>query len=795
VKRVLLIAAALAACTDGTPVPDGGPPPECRLNTDCPHGQFCASGFCTFECRDRRDCAPGELCDESGRCVPEKSDAGGCPQTACAVGTKRCAGDLVQTCEADPLDGCGTWGAGTSCGMGRACDDGECADRPCTSGEKRCTGGGTEQCVSGEWRAGDICPQGCADGACTGEVTCSAGLLRCAGPTLQEIVQVCNPTGSAWLLAQSCRAGCESGRCKDPCPEGARRCVSATAVEVCTSAGTWQPGEICSTACVDGICAGESLQVTQEITLSGTHVFAGSFTVTSAGRVRVEGGPLVVRARDILVEAGGEIVVAPEGDVQRGRGAQGIQCGSYPNINTGGGGGGYGAAGASSEGVNWTANCRNGKPGGVEWGSPVDAEIDEGSAGGRGSGTGGGLGGLGGGHLELHALNRAEIRGAVFADGENGGTAAGNAGGGGGGSGGGVLVAADELVISGSVRARGGSGGAGHWYYDTATQGSAGGGAGGKGRIKLLHGKSKELTTAVLDGATSVSLKPPLRVTSSSHPDPLLRYHDGAPSLDLSWERPFPDLAGYLWKLDLNAVSPPTPADGAFITSESLRIPAADLPDAPNVYFHVTTVDALANRGTVEGHFAVQINSEPPLVESESHGYETQWYLKDDVFLGWDNNTVPEGVTGYYYAWDHFRETGPGPGTGTFVNDPRLLIADATPGIWFFHVRARDTMGYLTQRTTHFRVNIGAEPGRGNFTGIVRDAGTQTGIAAAVVKLNRGLDQATAASDGRYSFNGRVYVGSWELVASAPGYQAQVQTVQLPESGATVTADFALAPQ
>lgn len=108
--------------------PDGGR--ECRLNSDCPPGQYCGdTGVCTFDCRENRDCDAGERClngrCEAGAIVPDQ----GVPPPPVDCRDTGCAGDQVcnqQTgrCEAPvgPADG----SLGSDCMADADCNSGLC---------------------------------------------------------------------------------------------------------------------------------------------------------------------------------------------------------------------------------------------------------------------------------------------------------------------------------------------------------------------------------------------------------------------------------------------------------------------------------------------------------------------------------------------------------------------------------------------------------------------------------------------------------------------------------------------
>ena len=77
-----------AVITDGAVAPPDGAPGDagvqpggdCSGSPDCPQGQFCENGSCTFECRMDDDCGGG-TCNSLGQCVGGEPDSGGCCQS------------------------------------------------------------------------------------------------------------------------------------------------------------------------------------------------------------------------------------------------------------------------------------------------------------------------------------------------------------------------------------------------------------------------------------------------------------------------------------------------------------------------------------------------------------------------------------------------------------------------------------------------------------------------------------------------------------------------------------------
>ncbi len=167
-------------------------------------------------------------------------------------------------------------------------------------------------------------------------------------------------------------------------------------------------------------------------------------------------------------------------------------------VPSGGGGGGYGEAGQAGE-----QTMDGGFPvtpgaGGSGYGTADLAKIFGGSGGGSGAPGGvssnGSNGGRGGGIVFIAAQNLV-VNGSIEADGENGEggvtSVSSPSSGGGGGAGGSVFIVAGIAGGSGSVTAEGGTGGAGG--AGTFTVGAGGDGGGGRVRIDTNSGSAGSL--------------------------------------------------------------------------------------------------------------------------------------------------------------------------------------------------------------------------------------------------------------------------------------------------------------
>ena len=599
------------------------------------------------------------------------------------------------------------------------------------------------------------------------DLPCAPSSYRCGpGPS----VQICNSTGTAWLFSSSCAVSCSMGLCTGGCTPMSRRC-NVKAVESCNPAGTaWTPVETCSAACYSGACTLPGLDITASRTLDGEVVVTGDVIVRSGVTITVPTGNLTVRAHAITIETGATITVGATGSSAAGRG--GIDS-RYSDES--GGGGGYGTAG-SHGGSTTAAN-----PGGSPFGSDTDIDVTGGAPGADSSDPahGGGRGGAGGGAIRLIADSDITDAGAISVIGAAGSAfTLSNKGGGGGGSGGGVLLfAGGKLTVSGTIDASGGIGG--RSYYSDP------GGPGGQGRIKLLAGTAITTTSATLTGKLSTGLTPPLLITSTTHPESSRTYNDDFPSITLSWNNPVASRQGYYSRLSTTQYDVPTPASGTFLMTESQTLAASAVSQGQN-FFHIVTVDSMFKPSTIENRFLLNINKTPPNLTSSSHSSPTTWYTNRDAFLAWTFPVVDADVAGVYYVLDHFGDTVPTK-ADTFIPMPQkqVVLTVAADGIWFMHALAQDTHGYLTHAATHYRVNVGTDPGAGVAIGQITDMMAKP-IEGATVSISRGLQTTTTNAAGNYNFP-TVPAGTYELRVSKAGYMTATKMISITKGGSTNT--------
>jgi Carboxypeptidase regulatory-like domain len=721
------------------------------------------------------DCSNGKAC-QSGAC-PVCTDK-------CVVADTKCSGIQIQTCGLQP-SGCNDWGSAQNCPNAGVCQSNACIGS-CTVGDHRCTGSFLEVCNGAHaWQTQQVCSQACDPGTlqCKTEASCTAATRRCNGSQ----VQVCNSTGSAWLTSETCSVACLNGLCTGACSPGARRCNGSTP-EVCNGAGNaWTQEAACTTYCYGGSCAEPGLTVDADANkkLDGEHVIDGDVVIKNSSMVSVASGKLVLRAKNVVIDATSSIVVDPNGSDARGKGPDGgsTSCGASGCTATGtvgASGGGYGAVGTGGAATlscyyYGTSTCGVARAGGAIYGI-ADDEAVWGAPGGSCLGT---SGGKGGGLLAIYAQS-ITIQGTITANGQSGSGCAG------GGSGGAIVLrATDSLTFAGSASVAGGIGG------------SNGAGAGAKGVIKFLYGNSHNIAGSTT-GVVFSSYVPPWDLTSATHPNPDRWYNDGFSALEIAWSRPFSQSGGYYYKLNSTYGFVPAPANALYQTAETLLYTPSSLASGAN-YVHVAVVGASFDPSNIESRFKVQINATAPTIASASHPTQTTWYDNKSAFLTWTLPHADEDTSNFYWVLDPYFETTPTTSDHPIpmnLADPasskRILVPIATNGIWFFHLMAQDTMGNLTKQGARFKMLVGTDPGVGGVSGTVTDASNGNFVSGVEISLNRGVYTASTSGAGAYAFtNNTVSAQTYEIRARKTGYQDNVKSVAvLPNQTATV--NFAL---
>jgi hypothetical protein len=540
-----------------------------------------------------------------------------------------------------------------------------------------------------------------------------------------------------------------------------------------------------------GTCAelGLTIDADANQTLDGEHWYDGDVVIKNSSILKVPSGKLVIHAKSVTLDATSQILVTPTGNEARGKGQDAgaascysSYCGyTYSVTISGGSGGSYGTTGGSTSGSTCGCSCSYGSCSVSRSAGAVYAIADdEVAAGAPGGGCGSGTAGKGGGALAIFAENIA-IQGTIVAKGQDGTSCAG------GGSGGGVVLrATNDLAFTGAINTSGGSSGSG--------------GAGGSGVVKLLYGASKTISGSIV-GASFQSFMPPGDLSSATHPRQDRWYNDGFSAVSIAWSKPFATSAGYYDKLNASYGYVPAPANASYLSAEAASFVPADLATGTN-YFHATTLGPFANVGTVESRFAINVNAAPPTVTSTSHPSQSTWYPNDSPYLAWTLPQADANTSSFYWVLDRFATTMPTTASSRIPmdlaspqNSKQLLLPGNAGGIWYFHIVAQDTMGYLTKSATHFRLQIGSNPGTGSVSGTVstNTGGTITPATGVTITLNRGVQTTTSGAGGSFSFPNSVSAQDYEIRASKSGFQDAVQNVTV-SSGQTTTVNLTLSP-
>lgn len=754
----------------------------------CKSNEICSGGKCVSQCVNQ--CTVGAKqcngtgvqtcekkssgCTDWGTAVPckngETCSGGTCVShctNQCSEKTTRCNGTSLQTCK-KMASGCTEWDTPQACPSGKTCSNGTCGSSQCLKGDKRCNGASIEECdSSGIWQITQVCPNTCDKGQCVVSAKCSAGARRCSGKQVEE----CNLTGTAWLYFRSCKTSCASGVCTGGCTPGAKRC-NKNAPEICKADGSgWTASPSCQHGCIRGYCKENNLLLDNKTqTLDGEHYYVGDVILKNNSTIQV--GPkgwLRIIAQNISIDSTSSIEEKnakgnhPAGKGKTSTGSCKYYACSSRVTRSSYSGGGYGSTASTvpASSSQRVYNCYRQRycylsipavGGGARHGGYI-SEIRMGSSG------GGCTTPNGGGMLDLQARNKLEIKGLS----KDNLRLPGRTGGCGPGSGGGIRLIGEHVVLTKSVL------------------NVSGGGAGaGLGRIKILHG-SQYSSSASSRGVVEESIIPPMDLSSSTHPDSNKFYNDNFKDLRLSWSRPFTNLVGYYHKLSskLPTLATDVPnTQATFHTGETASFSSNKLTKGTN-YFHIVSVGPNAKIGTIESYFKVNINTTPVTIRSTSHPRQSTWYNQTTIALNWTNPVPDADVGGYYYVLDRYANTIPDK-TDKFLpgKDKSVLFANRPAGsVWYFHIIAEDTKGYLTKAAAHFKIQIGPQPGKGGISGEVREASAPTSIDGVRVTLNRGTFTTTSSNGGKYFFHNNIYAGTYELRATKAGYEDFVKQV------------------
>jgi hypothetical protein len=281
---------------------------------------------------------------------------------------------------------------------------------------------------------------------------------------------------------------------------------------------------------------------------------------------------------------------------------------------------------------------------------------------------------------------------------------------------------------------------------------------------------------------------PPMDYGSPTHPDLDVYYNATFDEVTFEWAPPSPDALGYWYVLSKSAGVAVSPANGSWLDEPSLTLPASAFTSAGVWYVHIVTVAADGTAGVLASSIPFRITAAPPSLSSPSHPDESAWYEGVPPLAAAFDIAPPAGVpadsyAGFWYRTDQSSKAVPGKADAgyTFTAGAELIITedfDGEPlddGTWYLHVAGEDQVGNLSATVATYRLQLGAEPGKVNLFGYVKDP-LGTPLQGATLTFEPyGLSDET---DGNgYFIVPDVYQGVYIAEIARPGYVTKTQAV------------------
>lgn len=206
-----------------------------------------------------------------------------------------------------------------------------------------------------------------------------------------------------------------------------------------------------------------------------------------------------------------------------------------------------------------------------------------------------------------------------------------------------------------------------------------------------------------------------------SKPKPLTPLNDtwsGDSKPTFTWEFNDPDIGDYQTGFELQIGLEHTFSDVVYISNivSSLNCSHTintDLDDG-KYYWHARTIDNYGSKSDWSQTFIVKIDTKKPSapkIDSFSHPFDSTWYSDNKPRFHWTASTDNGGIAGYSYSFDQSPSSVPDDNisitqtefdTNSKASDFKgLVFYDAIPdGIWYFHLKAVDNLGYWSDVST-----------------------------------------------------------------------------------------------
>jgi N-acetylneuraminic acid mutarotase len=144
--------------------------------------------------------------------------------------------------------------------------------------------------------------------------------------------------------------------------------------------------------------------------------------------------------------------------------------------------------------------------------------------------------------------------------------------------------------------------------------------------------------------------------------------------------------------------------------------------DDGTYFYMIRTSDNYGSIGPWSDMYTLKIDTkkpDAPLIDCSSHPLESVWYSTDRIVLDWNEPKDIGGIDGFGYVLDRFAETIPPENLSMTIdeynlkhtggNTSALVYDNVDDGIWYFHLRAEDSLGIWSDTST-IMIRIDTEP-------------------------------------------------------------------------------------
>ena len=164
-------------------------------------------------------------------------------------------------------------------------------------------------------------------------------------------------------------------------------------------------------------------------------------------------------------------------------------------------------------------------------------------------------------------------------------------------------------------------------------------------------------------------------------------------------------IQGYYYAIDQNPHTKLSAENGTFTDSTRLELPKQE---SGVWYFHLVAKDRAGNISEQTAHYSLKIDSqvpETPRVLSISHPDTDRWYSAPKAKFQLTFPSKLSGLDCYLYLFDQKPDSLPTPDMALKTVQTPVEVKASEPGVWYFHVIARDKAGNLSQ-SAHVKVLI-----------------------------------------------------------------------------------------